>query len=222
MRQIDAVAASGSISAPVVGRVGVSFVSPGTESAGVSRFGGVSAFGGVSPFGLLTIVGGVSPVGLVSGVDVHEHVGVGFGVLVLVHLQVGVAAGLLLQEPHVADGDGDGMPPQWQLGCELGMVEPFIPPPPASQLAMATPGAPMPFPHTSTAETELPAVAASALPPPHNATTTTASATTTEAAIDLIGHLCSHIGVFPLRSVITFGRAPPRPVHRERSARYSE
>lgn len=175
------------MSAPVVGRVGVSGVS--FESAGTVS-PGVSGFGGVSPFAFVST--GVSPVGLLSGDDVHVQVGVGVGVLW--HWQLGVAVGV-------------GVLLHWQFG----VVEP--------QLGIATPDAPISLPQTSwlaapaassepLADAAEPlAVAASALPPPHNTSTAKASPTTTEAAIDLIGHLCSLIEVPQLRPVVTSRRA---------------
>lgn len=166
IRQIDAAAASGSMFAPVMGRIGLAFESAGTTEADSRSFSGALPFCGLPPIGgALPRCGappiwGVPPIGgafPLPGVaaDVHEHAGVGGGVLM--HWQVGVAVAVLMQEPHVADGVG--MLPHWQFGCVWGtLLPPMSPLPdgipvmgaaPASQLAAPMPSAAMAFSQAS-------------------------------------------------------------------------
>ena len=195
-RQTDATATSGSTFAPVMGRIPLDLV----EAAGFRVTGGAEGFGVGFGRGCL---GGALDVGVIVGagelMHVHAGVGVGFGLLFM-HGQVGVGVGFGLLFMHVQVGVGvrvgvGSLFVHGQVGVGVGVlvggavlvvgVGVAV----AVAVAVAVQLSQPPERDRVTEATELPAVAASAVPPPHKASTAVASATTTEAAVHLIGHL---------------------------------
>jgi hypothetical protein len=189
-RQTDATATSGSTFAPVMGRIPLDLV----EAAGFRVTGGAEGFGVGFGRGCL---GGALDVGVIVGAGelMHVHVGVGVGVgvgLLFMHGQVGVGVGfgfgLLFMHGQVGVGVGVLVVGVGVLvgGAVLVVV---VGVGVAVAVAVAVQLSQPPERDRVTEATELPAVAASAVPPPHKASTAVASATTTEAAVHLMGHL---------------------------------
>ena len=160
IRKSAATATSGTMSAPVTGRIMLDLVAPDDRkgTGAVEQTGAGSARCGTRV-----------PGGATVGSPVHVAVGVGVGVClgagVRVAVGVGVGVGVMVRM-HVHVGVGAGVVMQLQSGCIVGAAPPGRMPP-----RTAAPGPP--------------AVVASAIPPPNSPSRAAASATTTEAAINL-------------------------------------
>jgi hypothetical protein len=187
-RQTDATATSGSTFAPVMGRIPLDLV----EAAGFRVTGGAEGFGVGFGRGCL---GGALDVGVIVGAGelMHVHVGVGVGVgvgLLFMHGQVGVGVGFGLLFMHVQVGVGVGVLVVGVGVLVVGVVlVVVVGVGVAVAVAVAVQLSQPPERDRVTEATELPAVAASAVPPPHKASTAVASTTTNEAAVHLMGHL---------------------------------
>ena len=193
IRKSDATAASGTMSAPVTGRITLVLVAAdGWKGTGaVEQAGAGSARCGTRGPGATVgspvhvAVGAGAGVclgaGVCVGVGVCAGVGAGAGVAARMHVHAGTGAGVVMHVPHVGMGVawlmhwhvavGAGALTQLQSGC-------IVP-------AMAAPGRMPPRTAPPGPPVLVAVVAASAIPPPQNPSTATASATTTEAAIDL-------------------------------------
>lgn len=169
-RKSEATATSGTMSAPVTGRIRLVFVATDgrEETAAVEQTGAGSARCGTrvpggaagvavgSPVQVAVGVGVCLAVGVRVGVGVMVGLGVDVGVMVRMHVHVGVGAGVVMHVVHV------GMGVAWLMHWHAGV---------GAVAGTAAPG--------------LPAVVASAMPPPHSPSRAAASATTIEAAISL-------------------------------------
>ena len=207
-RNSDPTAASGPMSAPVTGRIGLRGPGGRTGTGGV-QVGTGSACGTMPVAGVavgrpVQVAEGVGVgVGVCVGVRVGVgvvFVGVGVGVAVFMHVQVGVGTGVgVFMHWHVGVGTGLVMQlPQPGIGAAV-LVQ-------LLQLGLGVPGCIVAVAVLAGIElagimvagivalrTVVPeplALAASAMPPPHNPRTAAASATTTEAAIDLTRSPC--------------------------------
>ena len=185
----DATATSGTMSAPVTGRISLDLTGPpGTGAREHAGAGSAARCGTRVPGGAAG-----SPVHVAEGTGVGVRLGVGVGVgvgVVFMHVQVGVGVGVgVAAFMHMQVGVGAGLLAQAvQLGTGIASFMhahawvPGQPQPGSASPAIETPGLPGIAP-TAAAAGEPPTPAASAMPPPHSPSRAAASAATTEPAI---------------------------------------
>jgi len=197
----DATATSGTMSAPVTGRISLDLTGPpGTGAREHVGAGSAARCGTRVPGGAAG-----SPVHVAEGTGVGVRLGVGVGVGVVTRRAVGVGAGVVLMHVQVGVGVGVGVGVVFmhmQVGVGAGLLAqavqlgtgiasfmhahawvPGQPQPGSASPAIEKPGLPGIAP-TAAAAGEPPAPAATAMPPPHSPSRAAASAATTEPAIN--------------------------------------
>jgi hypothetical protein len=176
-RKSDATATSGTMSAPVTGRISLDL------RAGDGRNG----TGGVEQIGAGSARCGMRAAGVTVGSPVHVAEGVGLGVGADVRLGVGVGVGVVTVFTHVHVGVGAGLLTHvLQLGIGMAMLIVVVAVLVVAVLVVAVLVVAV-LVVAVLVVAVLPRLAASAIPPPHSPSTAAVSVTTTEAAINLTG-----------------------------------